>query len=257
MFGFVSPPNVVPPKPRSASSEALRPSSHSPPRGRPFSCPRSATDGAAWRPPSSKSPAWPAAAAAGRCSAACPSRLARRRAAGPDRPQRQRQDHAVARAGAAGAGRCRHASAGRAPTSPDDREAWRRPIAWLGHLDGLKGDLTVRENLVDRLRGCASAPRRRRRRTPSPPSISPRSRDRPVRTLSAGQRRRVALARVVLRQAPALAARRAAERPRCAVAGGVARRARPAPRRRRPRDRRHPCADLDVRRRARRWSSRQ
>src|SRR5438067_8601931 len=29
-----------------------------------------------------------------------------------------------------------------------DREAWRRQIAWLGHLDGLKGDLTVAENLA-------------------------------------------------------------------------------------------------------------
>src|ERR1700756_3736552 len=29
-----------------------------------------------------------------------------------------------------------------------DREAWRRSIAWLGHLDGLKGELGVRENLV-------------------------------------------------------------------------------------------------------------
>src|SRR5580704_5124462 len=55
-------------------------------------------------------------------------------------------------------------------------ETWRGRLAWLGHLEGLKGDLSVRENLLvaERLRGA----------------------------LSAGQRRRVALARVVLSQAP-------------------------------------------------------
>src|SRR5262245_46511489 len=29
-----------------------------------------------------------------------------------------------------------------------DPDAWRGRLAWLGHLDGLKGDLTVRENLL-------------------------------------------------------------------------------------------------------------
>src|SRR5882672_8476727 len=27
-------------------------------------------------------------------------------------------------------------------------ETWRAEIGWLGHLDGLKGDLSVRENLL-------------------------------------------------------------------------------------------------------------
>ena len=38
-------------------------------------------------------------------------------------------------------------------------EAWRGRLAWLGHVDGLKGDLTLVENLVaaERLRG-AGAP---------------------------------------------------------------------------------------------------
>ena len=45
---------------------------------------------------------------------------------------------------------------------------------------------------------------------------------RDVRTLSAGQRRRVALARVASGRCAALAARRAAERARRAVAGGAA-----------------------------------
>src|SRR5882757_8979730 len=36
-----------------------------------------------------------------------------------------------------------------------DRETWRASLAWLGHQEGLKGDLTVRENLLvaGRLRG--------------------------------------------------------------------------------------------------------
>src|SRR5260370_13470792 len=39
-----------------------------------------------------------------------------------------------------------------------DREAWRGSLAWLGHHDRLKGDLTVRENLLapPRLRGDAA-----------------------------------------------------------------------------------------------------
>ena len=82
-----------------------------------------------------------------------------------------------------------------------DREAWRRQIAWLGHLDGLKGDLTVRENLAiaAKLRDDARRPRSTR---PSRPSISHPSPTAPVRTLSAGQRRRAALARVASADAP-------------------------------------------------------
>ena len=33
-----------------------------------------------------------------------------------------------------------------------DPDRWRGQIAWLGHLDGLKGDLTVRENLLASVR---------------------------------------------------------------------------------------------------------
>ena len=33
-----------------------------------------------------------------------------------------------------------------------DRDAWRRCFAWLGHLDGLKADLTVAENLASACR---------------------------------------------------------------------------------------------------------
>ncbi len=81
-------------------------------------------------------------------------------------------------------------------------EAWRGRLAWLGHLEGLKGDLTVAENLLaaERLRGATSAEDRLDSALVAfdLPSLAAR----PVRTLSAGQRRRTALARVVLAQAP-------------------------------------------------------
>jgi len=84
----------------------------------------------------------------------------------------------------------------------DDAETWRGQLAWLGHLDGLKGDLTLRENLLgaERLRGRPAADDRL--------DLALIAFDlhalvhRPVRTLSAGQRRRTALARVMLTQAP-------------------------------------------------------
>lgn len=81
-------------------------------------------------------------------------------------------------------------------------EAWRGRLAWLGHLEGLKGDLTVAENLLaaERLRGAPPAEDRLDSALVAfdLPSLAAR----PVRTLSAGQRRRTALARVVLAQAP-------------------------------------------------------
>jgi heme exporter protein A len=71
-----------------------------------------------------------------------------------------------------------------------DREGWRRQIAWLGHLDGLKGDLSVRENLsvAARLRG---EPLDRIDQALASFDLAALAR-REVRTLSAGQRRRVA-----------------------------------------------------------------
>ena len=84
----------------------------------------------------------------------------------------------------------------------DDPETWRGRLAWLGHLDGLKGDLTVCENLLgaERLRGRPPADDRL--------DLALVAFDlnalahRAIRTLSAGQRRRTALARVMLTQAP-------------------------------------------------------
>jgi heme exporter protein A len=82
----------------------------------------------------------------------------------------------------------------------DDPEAWRGRLAWLGHLDGLKGDLSVAENLfvAQRLRGGAAD-----RLDGALVAFDLRSlAARAVRTLSAGQRRRTALARIVLSAAP-------------------------------------------------------
>jgi heme exporter protein A len=82
-----------------------------------------------------------------------------------------------------------------------DREDWRGMLAWLGHQDGLKGDLTSAENITfaERLRGRSAEPGRIERALAAFDLI--RLADRAVRTLSAGQRRRVALARVVASQA--------------------------------------------------------
>jgi heme exporter protein A len=83
-----------------------------------------------------------------------------------------------------------------------DPDAWRGRLAWLGHLDGLKGDLTVRENLLaaERLRGAPSAEGRLDVALVAFDLTALATRS--VRTLSAGQRRRAALARVMLTAAP-------------------------------------------------------
>ncbi len=81
-----------------------------------------------------------------------------------------------------------------------DPEAWRRQLVWLGHLDGLKGDLSVAENLLvaQRLRG---GPADRLDGALLAFDLGALA-GRAVRTLSAGQRRRTALARIVLSAAP-------------------------------------------------------
>jgi heme exporter protein A len=81
-------------------------------------------------------------------------------------------------------------------------ETWRSRLAWLGHLDGLKGDLSVRENLLvaERLRGAPPAEDRLDGVLIAFDLSNLAMR--PVRTLSAGQRRRTALSRVLLSQAP-------------------------------------------------------
>jgi heme exporter protein A len=80
-------------------------------------------------------------------------------------------------------------------------ESWRGRLAWLGHLDGLKGDLTVRENLLiaERLRSAVPADDRLDSTLVAFDLTGLAAR--PARTLSTGQRRRAALARVALSQA--------------------------------------------------------
>lgn len=81
----------------------------------------------------------------------------------------------------------------------DDVDAWRARLAWLGHADAIKGDFTVRETL--------QAAQWLRAGMPPAPDLWEGAvdrldvaalLDRPGRYLSAGQRRRVALARVLL-----------------------------------------------------------
>ena len=82
-----------------------------------------------------------------------------------------------------------------------DRDGYAGQTAYLGHENALKGDLTVWENLHYLVR---------LRRAVSEAEIAttlerlglPGRAQRPVRTLSAGQRRRVAMARTVLSGAP-------------------------------------------------------
>ncbi|WP_421995634.1 heme ABC exporter ATP-binding protein CcmA [Reyranella sp.] len=83
-----------------------------------------------------------------------------------------------------------------------DPEAWRGRLGWLGHLDGLKGDLTVAENLLmaGRLRGERDAEDRLAGALAAFDLGGLAGR--PLRTLSAGQRRRTALARVAMSAAP-------------------------------------------------------
>ncbi len=77
-----------------------------------------------------------------------------------------------------------------------DPDRWRSQVAWLGHLDGLKADLTVRENLH------SSQPDRARVDAAVAAFDLSALATREVRTLSAGQRRRAALARVAASTAP-------------------------------------------------------
>lgn len=79
-------------------------------------------------------------------------------------------------------------------------DAWRQALAWLGHADAIKADLTVRESL-------AGAQILRKGMPDSLDHALARFdlttiADRPGRYLSAGQRRRAALARVMLSGAP-------------------------------------------------------
>ena len=85
-----------------------------------------------------------------------------------------------------------------ATSESDDAEERGRLVGWLGHLDGLKPQLTVMEQLsfFARLYG----------RQADPAALETvglgRQADLPCRYLSAGQRRRLALARLLTSQRP-------------------------------------------------------
>ena len=81
------------------------------------------------------------------------------------------------------------------------REEFNRDLAWLGHDLALKGDLTAEENLAFSvgLRRPVNADLLRKALAAA--GLDSRLFDEPVRQLSAGQQRRVALARLSLWQA--------------------------------------------------------
>jgi heme exporter protein A len=85
-----------------------------------------------------------------------------------------------------------------------DRDAWHRAIGWLGHADALKPELSVRETLhlsLD-LAGNQTGVTRKRTEQAVARFDLVELLERPTRYLSAGQRRRVALARLSAGEAP-------------------------------------------------------
>ncbi len=78
-----------------------------------------------------------------------------------------------------------------------DRTAHAERVAYLGHQDALKPGLTLRENLALPARAAGSDPEQAMESLDLLPLA-----DLPARMLSAGQKRRAALARVVLSRAP-------------------------------------------------------
>jgi heme exporter protein A len=82
-----------------------------------------------------------------------------------------------------------------------ERDAYRATFAYLGHSDGLKPELTARENLVFGVGLRRRLDRAEIERTLTEIGLES-SRDRPAAQLSAGQRRRLAMARIVLAVAP-------------------------------------------------------
>jgi heme exporter protein A len=82
-----------------------------------------------------------------------------------------------------------------------DREAYSATLSYLGHSDGLKPEFTARENLAFEV-----GLRRKLDAAAIDEALARlglmQSRDQPARSLSAGQRRRLAIARVLLTRAP-------------------------------------------------------
>jgi heme exporter protein A len=85
-----------------------------------------------------------------------------------------------------------------------DRDAHRARVNYIGHLDGVKGMLTVAENLhfwSEMTRGDPGKPTQDRVDLALATFGIGKLADLPARSLSAGQRRRVALARLIVRPA--------------------------------------------------------
>ncbi|MCA1798910.1 MAG: cytochrome c biogenesis heme-transporting ATPase CcmA [Xanthomonadaceae bacterium] len=80
-----------------------------------------------------------------------------------------------------------------------DRARFNRDVAWVGHADGVKADLSPRENLAFH-RALLAAPAASVDAALDAFGLA-RAADTPCRMLSAGQRRRTALARLLLAHA--------------------------------------------------------
>lgn len=81
------------------------------------------------------------------------------------------------------------------------RQAYAACVGWSGHKDGLKADLSVRENLEFDMALRGGVDRARLEQAFAELSMAGFV-DLPVRVLSAGQRRRASLARILLSNAP-------------------------------------------------------
>lgn len=82
-----------------------------------------------------------------------------------------------------------------------DRDAWSATFSYLAHSDGLKPELSARENLAFDT-GLRRRPGAGEIETALADLGAAQSLERPTATLSAGQRRRIAFARVMLAQVP-------------------------------------------------------
>ncbi|MCP1726818.1 heme exporter protein A [Natronospira proteinivora] len=78
-----------------------------------------------------------------------------------------------------------------------DLEAFRREVAWLGHQTGIRGELTPRENLAAWQPLMGHSSECSLTDALSAVGLSQRA-DQPCQTLSAGQNRRVAMARLLM-----------------------------------------------------------
>lgn len=83
----------------------------------------------------------------------------------------------------------------------EDPEPLRRALTFVGHAPGVKRDLTARENLQAALSIAGGGTTQRHERALERVGLLAHA-ERPVRALSAGQTRRLSLARLLLRRSP-------------------------------------------------------